>query len=97
MKSTASMFELAATENKIGTGSVPIAADADEFWTIARIVVSGASGALTVTIGSTVVLNVDITGFADLDFHASPLHNNYTKNEAVAVACSGAKLNVRYR
>jgi len=91
------MFELAATENKLGTGTVAVAADAEEFWTIARVIVSGASGALTITIGSTTVLDVDITGFADLDFHASPLHNNYTKNEAVTVACSGAKLNVRYR
>lgn len=97
MKSIASMHELATTLHKNDTGTVTIPAKDSEFWTVSRIILSGASGALTVVIGSTTVLDVNITGYEDLDFHSSPLHNNYTKNEEVVVSCSGAKINVRYR
>lgn len=101
MRSKGSILQLATTHNKLGTGSVTLAADPDEFWAISRITVSGASGALTVTAGSTVILDIVPSqpqgGVLDLDYHESVLHNSYTYNEAVVIACSGAKINLRYR
>ena len=58
MKSKGSIYQLATTYNKLGTGSVTLPATEDEFWAICRITVSGGSGALTVTAGSTLILDV---------------------------------------
>jgi len=99
MKSKGSILQLATTHNKKGTGSVSLPATEGEFWTISRITLSGGSGALTVTAGSTVILDVDVPSgiVLDLNYHESVLHNEYTYNETVVIACSGAKINVRYR
>lgn len=99
MKSKGSILQLATTHNLVGTNTVTLPAQEDEFWTISRITASGGSGPLTVTAGSTVILDVDFPMGAslDLDYHESVLHNEYNYNEPFVISCPGAKLNVRYR
>ncbi len=99
MKSKGSILQLATTHNLVGTNTLNLPAQEDEFWTISRITASGGSGALTVTAGSTVILDIDVSmgSVLDLDYHESVLHNEYTYNEAMVIDCPGAKLNVRYR
>ena len=86
-----------------------IAADADHFWVVERIDYSYSStptaGGLTVEIGGTLLLDIDITaaGPGVLDFSQSPLYaSDYAKSEALVVTlkdggASTQKLTVRYR
>jgi hypothetical protein len=100
MRSKGSIIQLATTSNKLGTGTVTLDAEPDEFWAISRITVSGGSGALVVLYnGDTVLLDVDVPsdGVLDLDYHESVLHNDYQYNQSLVVSCAGAKINLRYR
>lgn len=93
--------------------TLTIAASEDEFWVIDWITWSYQSdptaGALSVTIGGTLVYQIDIKvgGPAHIDFTEGPLYTKVRtssgpkKNEAVVITLdNGAvvgKLNVRYR
>jgi hypothetical protein len=78
------------------TATVTIAANADEFWAIARIDWSWSAtqgGDITVTYGGVTVWEHHAAthgyGYADFKFPTF-LHNNFTKNEELKVVMSSA-------